>query len=678
MQSSTKIASQSKKKRVNLWYAEVAPLTALPITGKQLFTYASEVEIFPGALVSVPLMTRTINGVVFAVRIMDDTSRKALPFRVKKINAVIQEGFLTPEQLQLALFISKEYLAPLGRCLVHFAPHITKQSSLVATTVPMVIPSSRPIRITKEQSQAVKALVEETSKPVYLFGPASSGKTEVYIRALKKSLKKNEQGLVLVPEIALIPQEEARYGEAFGRDHIAVLHGQLAPGAFYALWGKIARGEVRIIIGTRQVLFAPFQKLRLIIVDEEQDNAYKQWDMAPRYDGRKVAETLASLHSATLVFGSATPSIERFHKAILGEYRLVRLSSLAIQPRLCVETINMRFEKKRKYPPAVSDTLLTAIKTTLEKKQQILLFVNRQGTGYFSLCMKCKTILRCPSCERALAYDMQSGKYRCSSCVYRTSVFPACSQCGGMHFSSIGIGTQKVEREIRKHFPAASLDRLDGQSARKNKDARATTFHNFASGKTDILIGTQMTTKGWDLPNVTLIGMIDADSLFSFPDFSTDENAFQHIVQASGRVARIGSVDDGLSLIQTYYPENPTLLKACMRSYEDFYQETIEQRGMMDYPPFARVARIIVEATSEKTVENKARRLIDKLTIVAESYKDIRVSEIQKSTLGKVRGHYRRHIILRCRGSLFPEPLITVLQSIAKECIVDIDPMSIV
>lgn len=668
--------TQKTHPKVSVWHVEVAPLTSLPLTREQFFTYASDIEVRPGSLVSIPVTTRTLTGVVFVSHDMSMGTRKMPAFKVKHILSVLQENFLTPEQLKLALFISKHYFTSLGRCLIHFAPRVAKarvnaQLSAVQKNAP-----AKTIRLTKEQKSAVEKISQPNEKPLYLFGPASSGKTEVYIRSIKKKLTKNEQVLVLVPELTLIPQEIERYGKAFGRENIAIIHSHISTGTFYETWGKIARGEVRVIIGTRQALFAPFKNLKLVVVDEEQDDAYKQWDMSPRYDGRTVAEELAHIHNATLVFGSATPSIERFHKASAKAYALLTLPPLPIQPQYEIKLVNLRFEKSNTRLSLLSKELTDEITITLKNKHQVFLFINRQGASSFSLCDKCKTILRCPSCERALVYDAPLSIYRCLHCSHKSSAFPKCMQCGGLNFKNIGTGTQKIEREIMKRFPYSKVARIDRQTMQKS-GAQDKVFHDFAQGKVDILIGTQMATKGWDLPNVALVGMIDADSLFAWPDFKTDENAFQHSLQAIGRMARIGSSCNGTAIIQTFYPENPTLQKIQSKDYSAFYKEVIEQRETLFYPPFGRLINIIVQDTDSKKVEKETQKIYIKLSGIAEIDRTLRISEPQYPLIAKVRTYYRKHIIIRCKTQELPENLTDFLLKISKDCILDIDPVSL-
>lgn len=685
----------STKKQASLWHLEVAPLTSIPLTRGQTFTYASEYEVRPGALVSVPVSVRTVKGVVFAAHSPEAVRKmKPLPFRIKKIFSVVQEGFLTPEQLRLAAFISREYFTSLGRCLVHFAPQIaTARSSTELPTPEKIAPKK--IRLTGEQKTIIETIarkdptdIKRAPKPFYLFGPASSGKTEVYMRAIEKRLgirttstrrsesHEGNQALVLVPELTLIPQEEARYGAYFGKENIAILHSHIAPGVFYETWGRIARGEVRVIIGTRQALFAPFRKLGLIVVDEEQDDAYKQWDMSPRYDARTLAEELARSHDAGLVFGSATPSLDRFHKTQTGDYTLLTLSPLSIQPKYSIELVNLRMERWRKNFSSLSAPLVEEISFALKHKHQALLFINRQGASSFSVCEECKSVIRCPSCERALVYDTREGTYRCLHCTHQSSAFPTCSQCRSMNFRNVGTGTQRVEKEVLKRFPFARVARIDRQTMQK-KGSQEKVYRDFAQGKIDILIGTQMATKGWDLPGVGLVGIIDADSLFAFPDFKTDENAFQHLVQAAGRMARIGSTLAGKAIVQTFHPESRTLQFVKDKDFIAFYREHIGPREDLGYPPFGRLIKLVLQEEDEKKIDKEAKKTYDQLSRVTEGISGLRVFSPQAPFIAKVRNKHRRQIIIRLKEHRIPDSLSDAIVKISKTWTVDVDPVSI-
>jgi primosomal protein N' (replication factor Y) len=665
-----------KPSKKDLFCLEVAPLTSIPLTRAPFFTYLWDEAVPKGSLVAVPLFTRTLKGVVFDCYPYAEREERLKHIRFKRIEGVLERDFLTPEQLELARFVSREYFTSLGRCLVHFTPRPAKARK--KEDVPKPIPSEpKRIRLTSEQKEAVEAIGRAGDRPFYLFGPASSGKTEVYMRSLDKLLKDGGQALVLVPELTLLPQEEERYGQHFGRENIAVLHSQLAPGKFFHAWEKIRSGEARVILGTRQALFAPFRKLKAVVVDEEQDDAYKQWDMSPRYDGRRVAEKLAELHGANLVFGSATPGLERFHRTLFGDIRLLTLSPLPQQPDYSIELANLCVERWNKNHSLLSRQLLFELEFALKYKRQAVLFLNRQGMSAFSICEQCKDTLRCPTCERALVYDSSEGVYRCLHCSHKSSIFSSCPKCGGMEFKNLGIGTQKVEREILKKLPSARVLRIDAQTM-KQAGAQSRAYRLFAEGKADILVGTQMATKGWDLPNVALVGVIDADSLFAFPDFKTDERAFQHLVQAAGRMARIGSPFAGKAIVQTFHPENPVLEAVRTKNFDAFQKATLEQRSDLRYPPFGRLVRLVFQDQDAEKAAKEAARAYKRLAAAADGLAGVRVTPPADAFVSKVRGRHRRHIVVRLASQEIPDGLFSFLSALSGAWAIDVDPIHLV
>lgn len=654
---------------------EVAPLTSIPLTRSQVFTYTSDESIRSGALVSIPFARRTLQGVVTAAYPFEERPQALRRFTLKPIHTVLNPDYLTVEQIALAGFLSQEYFTSLGRCFVHFTPESARSRKHSAET--LVDLAAQDVQLTKEQKAALKIINASENKPVYLFGPASSGKTEVYMRAIDAVLKKNQQALVLVPELTLLPQDQERYSRHFGKDAVAVLHSQLAPGVFFETWEKIRRGDVKVILGTRQALFVPFLKLGMVVVDEEQDDAYKQWDMSPRYDARSVAEELARLHGARLVFGSATPSIERYHKTETGEMFLATLPPLPWQPAYSIDVANMCFERSKKNRSLLSAQMVMEIGFALKYSHQVVLFINRQGNSAFSLCDQCKTVVRCPDCDRALVYDAHQGHYHCLHCRHKSSSFPTCVSCGGMEFKSFGIGTQKVEREILKQFPQARILRIDRQTMSR-RGAQEKVYRDFSQGKADILIGTQMSTKGWDLPGVTLVGIIDADSLFAFPDFKTDEKAFQSIVQASGRMARIGSRMSGKAIVQTFHPENPAIASAQTRDFTTFSRQLKEQRQDLRYPPFGRLIKIVFQDADLKKAEKEATKAYRALTEVVETLPQGRVLPPFDPLVSKARGKYRKYIIIRLLPGPIPQELSSVLRRLAGTWSIDVDPINLV
>ncbi|KKR22120.1 MAG: Primosomal protein N (Replication factor Y)-superfamily II helicase [Candidatus Moranbacteria bacterium GW2011_GWA2_39_41] len=657
---------------------DVVPIARIPLSRNQSFSYLSEVEITAGSLVEVPLFHRKAQGVVTGYR--PDFARLG-NIELKKVSSVLEENFLDKKQIELAQFISEYYFSPLGIVMKSFVPKRTKQRNKKQDTNPKQITNN--IKLTKEQTDAVEKINTKYQIPntkYLLCGPAGSGKTEVYIESIKQ-LKKNEQVLILVPELTLTPQAIERYSAQFGAENISVLTSKVSKGEFFTQWQKIKAGEIKIVIGTRMAVFAPFKKLGLIVVDEEQDMSFKQWDMNPRYDARTVAEKLAQLHKCKIIFGSATPSIESFQKTIDQEFVLVKIPHLQIPdaPKKDydgpeVSIVDLKKEKWEKNHSPISRKLRSEIAYALKNGLQTILFINRQGMSSFSICAGCKTVLKCPKCERALIYD-NSGVYKCVSCTFQSSITPTCSKCKGLIFQNIGLGTQKIEREMASMFASAKIARMDSQTM-KEAGAQEKTYHDFAEGKIDILIGTQMLTKGWDLPNVALIGIIDADNMVSIPDFSVNFRAFSNIVQVSGRSNRPHAKFRGSVIIQTFNPNLEIFRFAAQRNFEKFFAREIKNRQDLSLPPFGKLIKLIFQDYDAKKVSTVTRTLYAMLE--KSINEQVSISEPQKSFIANVRGRHREQIIIKLKNKELPAEIKTIIEALPTGWLIDVDPISII
>ena len=657
---------------------DVVPIARIPLSRNQSFSYLSDMEIPAGSLVEIPLFRRKVQGIVTGHR--PDFERLG-NIELKKISSIIEENFLDKKQIALAQFVSDHYISPLGIVMKSFVPKRVKARKNKNETRDKK--NEREIVLTKEQKEAAIKISKNQklqTKNFLLFGPAGSGKTEIYFEAVK-NLKKNQQALILLPELTLTPQAIDRYSEKFGRENIAILTSQISKGEFFSQWQKIRSGEIRIIIGTRMAVFAPFKNLGLIVVDEEQDMSFKQWDMNPRYDARTVAEKLAELHKAKIIFGSATPRVETYQKILDKQMALVELPHLQIPgaPKKdhdgpLVEIIDLKKEKWEKNHSPISRKLRSEIAYALKNNLQTILFINRQGMSSFSICTSCKTVLRCPQCEKALIYD-NSGIYKCISCAYKTSITPECSKCHGIAFQNIGLGTQKIEREISNIFASARIGRIDSQTM---KDARSQEkiYRDFAEGKIDILIGTQMLTKGWDLPNVALVGIIDADNMLSIPDFSVNSRAFQNIVQVSGRSNRPHARFRGSVIIQTFNPNLELFRFAAERNFKQFFAREIKERKDLSLPPFGKLIKLVYQDYDAKKVSEKANDAYEKLEKL--ELENISISEPQKSFVSNVRGRHREQIILKFRDGNVSQEARRALEDLPSGWLIDVDPISLI
>lgn len=684
-------------KKQEKFIIDIVPLTRIPLDRNQSFSYLHNEKLSPGTLVSVPLFRRKVEGIVLESK--NDFKRLG-NIELKKIDRVIEKDFLTENQLQLAQFISNYYISPLGIVLKGFVPKQIKKRILNLEFKILNDREKKKIILTNEQKNVIKAVSDSKFNPpaggqnskFLLYGPSGSGKTEVYIHSMLEISKKDPQAqfLVLVPEHTLTPQAIERYGSYFLPEEMAILSSNTRRGQFYEDWRRTKLGEIKIIIATRKGVMAPFRNLRLIVVDEEQDMSYKNWDMNPRYDARTSAERLAEIYKCPIIRGSATPNIESYYRAnnkklillklpalnlevsgssylVSGENKNIQDTKYKIQNTIIVD---MKKERWAKNYSCISKKLKSEIAYALKNKSQALLFINRQGMSSFSVCQSCKTVLKCPQCERSLVYD-RSGQHICIHCSYRSSITPQCEKCGGIIFKNVGLGTQKVEREIINLFPGAVVSRLDSQAV-KTAGYQGKIYRDFAENKIDILIGTQMITKGWDFPNLSLAAVVDADNMLSLPDFSAAEKAFQTLCQFSGRVARPESKWPGTVIIQTYDPLNKFWENISEKNYEGFYQGEIKERKMLQLPPFGKLIKLTCQGYRQEKVEKEAQKIYNLLRKSGAIY----ISPAQDSYVPKIRGRFRKQIILKTTEK-WPEKIMKILKSLPSEWIIDVDPISI-
>ena len=488
------------------------------------------------------------------------------------------------------------------------------------------------------------------SPPAFLlFGVTGSGKTEIYLRALARVITAGKRGICLIPEIALTPQTTERFANRFpGR--VAVLHSGLSLGEQFDKWQWIRQGNCDVVIGPRSALFAPQPELGLIIIDEEHEWTYKQEDKSPRYHARKVALKLAELSGAAVILGSATPDIDSFRKAQLGEYQLLelkeRITPRGYSPLPKVSIVDMRQELKAGNTSLFSRSLATAIKETLRRDEQIILFLNRRGTATFIQCHNCGFVFRCPRCSVALTYHSVEKTLACHRCHYSIPVPQACPRCSSRRLKFFGIGTQRVEDELRHLFPEARLLRWDKDVVTR-RHAHEELLRSFRNHEADILIGTQMIAKGLDLPQVTLAGIISADTGLNFPDFRAGERTFQLLCQVAGRAGR--GVKAGKVIIQTYSPENYAIQAAAKHDYTGFYNQELSYRREYNYPPFSHLIRLVYTHTNEEACHREAERMSQVILKEKETQDlaDLSLIGPVPAFASRVRGRYRWQIILR-------------------------------
>lgn len=468
------------------------------------------------------------------------------------------------------------------------------------------------LQLSQEQREAVSVFqhaYQEGKRETYLlYGITGSGKTEVYMEMMDQVLSEGKQVILLIPEIALTYQTVQRFYRRFG-DRIAVLNSRLSAGERWDQWERAANGEVSVMIGPRSALFAPFSRLGLIILDEEQEGAYKS-EVMPRYHAREVAEKGAALAGASLVLGSATPSLEAYRRAQKGSYRLLKLKHRAVEGShlASVEVIDMRKELAEGNKSMFSRSLREKIADRLEKKEQVMLFINRRGYSNFISCRSCGEPVKCAHCDVAMTLHegASGGRLVCHYCGASLPKQKTCPTCGSPYLAGFGAGTQKLEELTRNEFPQARILRMDADTTAK-KGGHEAILSAFAAKEADLLIGTQMIVKGHDFPNVTLVGIMAADTSLNLPDYRAGERSFQLLTQAAGRAGR-GS-RQGTVVIQTYQPEHYVITAAAAQDYESFYQKEILYRELMKYPPACRMQTILFSAASEAVLSAACERV---------------------------------------------------------------------
>ena len=507
--------------------------------------------------------------------------------------------------------------------------------------------------LNQEQTHALKEITQaldspEKSRPILLHGVTGSGKTEIYLQAIRAALDRGRTAIVLVPEISLTPQTVERFKGRFAdvQDAVAVLHSHLSEGERHDEWHKIHSGRARIAIGARSAVFAPLKNLGLIVVDEEHETTYKQ-EEAPRYHARDVAIVRAKIEKCVAVLGSATPSLESYHNAAIGKYQLVTLTQRIDEKQMpLMRVVDLRQQRrKEKSATILSEKLRAAIADRLEKREQTILFLNRRGFSTSLLCSDCGEARNCPNCSVALTFHRHpavAGRLSCHLCGHTAAVPKKCPACGKDTLIYAGFGTERVESTVSQIFPKAIVRRMDADSMTR-KEAYRETLRNFRTGRIDILVGTQMIAKGLHFPNVTLVGIINADLALHLPDFRAGERTFQLLTQVAGRAGR--GETSGEVFVQTYTPFSPSIQFARHHDFAGYFQQELEFRERCGFPPFKHAILITVrsphEGRAKLSAETLQRRLKEALP------QEFILGDATPAPLEKLQGQFRFHILVR-------------------------------
>lgn len=561
--------------------------------------------------------------------IKSDKQKRVISFLTDNYEAPLYEllGF-TDTTVSIVKTLEKNGIIKLDDVEVSRNPFVNKE-----------IEPSKPLELTEKQENVLDSVNLEKFEEYLIYGVTGSGKTEIYLQLIDKVLKQGKNAIVLVPEISLTPQITNRFLSRFG-DCIAILHSRLSLGERYDEWQKIKSGKCKIVIGARSAIFAPIDNVGVIIIDEEHDSSYKS-ETTPKYDAKEIARKISETYNIPLVLGSATPSIKTYYNAENGIIKLLelpdRISSSGLPD---IDIVDLREELANGNKTVFSRKLYNEIKRNIENKEQTMLFLNRRGYSTFVMCRDCGYVVKCDKCDVAMTYHLTQNKLLCHYCGEEQNNVQVCPSCGGKNIRYFGTGTQKIEAEIKKYFPTASVIRMDVDTTRC-KNAHEVILNKFKNEKIDILLGTQMITKGHDFENVTLVGVLAADSSINIADYRANERTFQLLTQVAGRAGRGNK--KGRAIIQTYMPDEFSILAAKEQDYRNFYKKEIIVREKLKYPPFCDIMVGVLSGEDEEKVKDEAMRFYLAISKHFEAYNPI------PAPISKINKQYRWRILAKVK-----------------------------
>ncbi|MDO8444159.1 MAG: primosomal protein N' [bacterium] len=641
-------------------------------TETEIFSYSVPEDLVEkikvGSSVNISFGRKLIRGIV--EKLHDNAAKTE--YKIKEIIS-ISEDFILPENyLYIAKWISQYYLCSLGDAISLFLPPAVGRPREDTRYKIQDTNKTTKLKLSKEQQtifeQLKLNLIAKDKKPALIHGVTGSGKTEIYIELTKEALKLDKQVIILVPEIMLTPQTVERFEEIFA-EKICLMHSKLSKSERYHTFYDFYSGNKPIIIGPRSALLVPSSNIGLIIVDEEQEDSYKQ-DQSPRYNATTLAEKIAEKSDALIVFGSATPKIETFYRAEKKEADLFELSSRynkELMPQATV--IDLKDEIRAENFSPISTKLREKIQKTLDEKNQVLLFLNRRGSATFVACRDCGFVILCHNCSIPMVYhlDEKENYLNCHHCDRKEIVPLNCPECQSTRIKYFGSGIDKISAEIKNLFPASRIAKVDSKTMTTKSDYNLF-FQKFKNREIDIVIGTQMIAKGLDIPNVDLVGIISADTGLHLPHYRATEKSFELLTQVSGRSGRTDKT--GQTIIQTYWPDSPAILAAKNHNYKLFYDLEIKERQKHSYPPFTHLIRIIAENSNT----DKAKK---EIAGMAEQIKKINLDFIGPGACFYSRLHkkYRYHLIIKIKK--YPSEIITSLARENRQFIWDAEPVNL-
>lgn len=613
-------------------YAQVA----VPVPLKSEFTYSFDDELMSvqvGIRVMVPFGNRKLQG--YVVDVLD--SKPQTEFEIKQIiRAIDKEPIFSKQDYNLALWMEKFYFSSRGEIIHTMIPGGKKDTSFGGLDADEAIP--RPdVVLSQEQENAVKTVTEGKDRMYYVFGVTGSGKTEVFLRCAENVIAQGGQVIYLVPEITLTHQLALQVLKRF-QSNVAILHSGLTDSQRIAQWRKIKRGEVSLVIGARSAVFAPFENLKMIIIDEEHENSYKSGN-DPRYHARQVAQKRISDCNGKLLMGSATPSLEAWN-LMKDPSKMVRIDLKNRVGGGCMPTVRIADMTNEK--GMFSMDLQQAMLKTLSSGKQVILFLNRRGYSYYFHCRSCGYELKCPHCDIAMTFHKRHNILQCHYCGHKARPITQCPNCSSMDVMYSGFGTEQVEAELERLFPQYKVARLDTDTVSKDRTTIQKTLDSFRAGEIHILLGTQMVAKGLNFPNVQLVGIIMADSGLLIPDFRAEERTFDLLVQVSGRSGRADS--NGEVIVQTRMKDNPAIAYAAKGDVQGFFDQELAIRKDTQFPPFSRMVNVVFRSRNMAKARSFSEQFANELR---KSVKRSQVYGANECPIEKIRENYRFQVLLR-------------------------------
>lgn len=642
-----------------MYYVEVLVGSGL-YHGTKALTYEAPAALSPGTIVTVPLQKKASLGIVSAV-----VSKPRFP--VKPVSDVPDLPPLPAQTMALLEWMRNYYPAPLGQIVQHFLPARLIQGAIPETEAKPAMPSPPQLTLTPDQKAALASMQEEGLH--LLHGLTGTGKTQVYIELSRHALEKGRSVLILTPEIGLTTQLANAFSSALDHE-VLVVHSDLGISERSRLWNDIlTSGRPVVVIGPRSALFSPFKSLGLIVVDESHENAYKQ-DKAPYYHASLVAAKLGGLHHAPVVLGSATPLVSDYFLASIKNRPIIRMQRLAVtspQSKEVISIIDLRDRRHFNQKPHLSNELIDEIQKTIERKEQVLLFLNRRGTARIVFCDQCGWQAACPHCDIPVIYHADGHSMRCHSCTFRSMTPSSCPSCHNASILFKSVGTKAIVEEVTSIFPDARIARFDSDNKKTEKVGAH--YAALRKGDIDILVGTQTLAKGFDLPKLSLVGVIIADTSLYFPDFSAQEKTYQLLTQVVGRVGR--GHRSSKAIVQTYNPDNPLLHAALTKDWESFYAGELAERKQFLFPPFCYLLKLTCRRATDKSAETTASLLAKKLK---DSPLQIIVEGPSPAFHHKIQSKYQWQLVIKAKKR---SELLRIIEHLPAGWSYDIDPMNL-